>query len=100
MHRSGRTMAGTGACRSATPCTSSTQPTTEPKEASMKRALVLIAGLTAFLAVTIGLMAATARTSPAPRPQGRPVGPAVPSDTGAGERRLAVVGGGAATRGQ
>jgi hypothetical protein len=59
----------------------------------MKRALVLIAGLMAGLAITIGLMAATARTSPAPRPYGRPGGSAVPRDTGAGELLLAVVGG-------
>lgn len=66
----------------------------------MKRALVLIAGLTAGLALTIGLMAATARTSPAPRPHGRPGGPAVPRDTGAGELLLAVVGGVYETRAQ
>jgi hypothetical protein len=66
----------------------------------MKRALVLIAGLTAGLAITIGLMAATARTSPAPRPYGRPEGPAVPRDTGAGELLLAVVGGVYETRAQ
>ena len=59
----------------------------------MERARVLIAGLTVSLVVTIGLMAATAGTSPAPRPFGRPVGPAVPMDTGAGELLLAVVGG-------
>jgi hypothetical protein len=59
----------------------------------MKRALILIAGLTAGLVITIGLMAATARTSPSPRPYGRPGGPAVPTDTGAGEFLLAVVGG-------
>lgn len=59
----------------------------------MKRAHVLIAGLTASLVITIGLMAATARTSPAPRPFGRPVGPALTRDSGAGELLLAVVGG-------
>jgi hypothetical protein len=66
----------------------------------MKRAHVLIAALTAGLAITIGLMAATAGTSPAPRPFGRPVGPAVPRDTGAGELLLAVVGGVYDTRAQ
>jgi hypothetical protein len=59
----------------------------------MKRAHVLIAGLMVSLVITIGLMAATARTSPAPRPFGRPVGPALPRDSGAGELLLAVVGG-------
>lgn len=59
----------------------------------MKRAHVVIAGLMASLVITIGLMAVTARTSPAPRPYGRPAGPAVPRDTGAGELLLAVVGG-------
>jgi hypothetical protein len=59
----------------------------------MKRTYVLIAGLTAGLMITIGLMAATARTAPAPRPFGRPVGPALPRDSGAGELLLAVVGG-------
>jgi len=59
----------------------------------MKRAHVLIAGLTASLVITIGLMAATARTSPAPRPFGRPVGPSLPRDSGAGELLLVAVGG-------
>ena len=59
----------------------------------MKRAHVSIAGLMACLVITIGLMAATARTSPAPGPYGRPLGPEPPMDTGAGELLLAVVGG-------
>lgn len=59
----------------------------------MKRVNVVIAGLTVGVLVAIGLMAATARTAPAPRPVGRPLGPAVPKDTGAGELLLAVVGG-------
>jgi hypothetical protein len=59
----------------------------------MKRAHVLIAGLTLGVLVAVGLMAATARTAPAPRPFGRPLGPALPRDTGAGELLLAVVGG-------
>ena len=59
----------------------------------MKRAHVLIAGLTAGLLITIGVMTAAARTSPAPRPYGRGRGPALPQDTGAGELLLAVVGG-------
>jgi len=66
----------------------------------MKRTHVLIAGLTASLVITIGLMAATAHTSPAPRPYGRPIGPALPRDTGAGELLLAVVGGVYDTRAQ
>ena len=66
----------------------------------MKRAHVSIAGLTASLVITVGLMAATAETSPAPRPYSRPSGPAVPSDTGAGELLLAVVGGVYDTRAQ
>ena len=59
----------------------------------MKRVHVLIAGLMTSLVITIGLMAATARTSPAPRPFGRQLGPALPADTGAGELLIAVVGG-------
>ena len=59
----------------------------------MKRAHVMIAGLTVGVMVAIGLMAATARTAPAPRPFDRPSGPALPVDTGAGELLLAVVGG-------
>ena len=59
----------------------------------MKRAHVMIAGLTLGVLVSVGLMAATARTAPAPRPFGRSFGPALPRDTGAGELLLAVVGG-------
>ena len=66
----------------------------------MKHAHVLIAGLVASLVITIGLMAATARTSPAPRPYDRQVGPGLPRDTGAGELRIAVVGGVYDTRAQ
>jgi hypothetical protein len=66
----------------------------------MRRAHVLIAGLTASLVITIGLMAATARTSPAPGPYGRALGPALPRDSGAGELLLAVVGGVYDTKGE
>ena len=59
----------------------------------MKRAHVMIAGLTVGVLFAVGLMAATARTAPAPRPVGTPFGPSVPRDTGAGELLLAVVGG-------
>jgi len=59
----------------------------------MKRTYALIAGLTVGVMIAIGLMAATARTAPAPRPVGRPLGPALLKDTGAGELLLAVVGG-------
>jgi hypothetical protein len=59
----------------------------------MKRVHVVIAGLTVGVMVAIGLMAATARTAPAPQPFDRPPGPAVPRDTGAGELLLAVIGG-------
>lgn len=65
----------------------------------MKRAHVL-AGMTASIVITIGLMAATALTSPAPRPYGRAVGPEVARDSGAGELLLTVVGGVYDTRGQ
>ena len=59
----------------------------------MKRTHVTIAGLTAGVLVAIGLMAVTARTAPAPRPNARSVGPAIARDTGAGELLLVAVGG-------
>jgi hypothetical protein len=59
----------------------------------MKRMHVMTAALTVGVMIAIGLMAATARTAPAPRPFGRPVGPALVRDTGAGELLLTVVGG-------
>jgi hypothetical protein len=70
------------------------------KEASLKRTCVIAFGLVLGVLTTIGLMAVTARTAPASRPYGRPIGPEIVPDTGAGELLLAVVGGVYDTRAQ
>jgi hypothetical protein len=59
----------------------------------MKRRHAIVAGLAAGVMVSAGVLAATARTAPNPQPYGRPIGPAVVSDTGAGELLVAVIGG-------
>jgi hypothetical protein len=66
----------------------------------LKRTYVIAFGLMLGVLTTIGLMAVTARTAPAPRPYGRPIGPEIVPDTGAGELLLAVVGGVYDTRAQ
>ena len=66
----------------------------------MKRAHLMVAVLTVGVLIAVGLMAATARTAPAPRPVGRPFGPTLARDTGAGELLLVVVGGVYPTRAQ
>jgi hypothetical protein len=59
----------------------------------MKRRRAIVAGLVIGLMASAGVLAATARTAPNPQPYGRPIGPAMASDTGAGELLIAVVGG-------
>ena len=64
----------------------------------MKRTYVIVFGLAISVLAAIGLMAVTASTAPAPRPYGRPIGPEIAQDTGAGELLLVVVGGVYGTR--
>jgi hypothetical protein len=59
----------------------------------MKRRRAIVAGLVIGLMASAGVLAAAARTAPNPQPYGRPIGPAMASDTGAGELLIAVVGG-------
>src|SRR6185436_13256798 len=93
MRRSGRATVGTGVSRSATPCTSSTPPTTEPpEEASMERRQAIVAGLVVGVLASAGVMAAAAGKAPV-QGHGRPVGAALAPDSGAGELLIAVVGG-------
>jgi hypothetical protein len=58
----------------------------------MKRRHAIVAGLAAGVMASAGVLAA-AQTTPNPQPYGRPIGPAMASDTGAGELLIAVVGG-------
>ena len=58
----------------------------------MKRRHAIVAGLAAGVMASAGVLAA-ARPAPNPQPYGRPIGPAMASDTGAGELLIAVVGG-------
>jgi hypothetical protein len=59
----------------------------------MKRTIAIVAGLTAGVLTSLGIMTVVARTAPEPMPFGPPIGPSVGSDTGAGELLLLVVGG-------
>jgi len=59
----------------------------------MKRRHAIVAGLAAGMMASAGVLAAAARTAPNPQPYGGPIGPAMASDTGAGELLIAVVGG-------
>jgi hypothetical protein len=59
----------------------------------MKRGFAITAGLAVGVLASIGLMAVAARTAPEAAPYGRPIGPAIASDTGAGELLLVVLGG-------
>jgi len=59
----------------------------------MKRRHAIVAGLAAGVMVSAGVLAAAARTAPNLQPYGRPIGPAMASDTGAGELLVAVIGG-------
>ena len=59
----------------------------------MKRRHAIVAGLVIGLMASAGVMAAGARTAPAPGPGNRPIGPALAPDTGAGELLIAVIGG-------
>lgn len=59
----------------------------------MKRSYAIVAGLVVGVIVSIGVMAATARTAPAPAPQVAPIGPTLARDTGAGEMLVVAVGG-------
>ena len=59
----------------------------------MKRRHAIVAGLAAGVMASAGVLAAAARPAPSPQPYGRPIGPAMASDTGAGELLIAVVGG-------
>lgn len=57
----------------------------------MRRSIATAAALT--VAVSATLIGFVALAEPAPVPSSRPVGPAVPADTGAGELLLVVLGG-------
>lgn len=59
----------------------------------MKRSYAIVAGLVVGVIVSVGVMAATARTAPAPIPQVAPIGPTLAPDTGAGEMLVVAVGG-------
>lgn len=59
----------------------------------MKRRHAIVAGLAAGVMASAGVLAAAAGTAPNPQPYGRPIGPAMASDTGAGELLVAVIGG-------
>ncbi len=59
----------------------------------MKRTYAIVAGLAAGVLASLGIMAVAARTAPEPMPFGPPIGPAIRSDTGAGELLLVVLGG-------
>ena len=59
----------------------------------MKRRHAIVAGLAAGVMASAGVLAAAARTAPNPQPYARPIGPAMASDTGAGELLIAVIGG-------
>jgi hypothetical protein len=59
----------------------------------MKRRHAVVAGLAAGVVASAGVVVAAAGTAPSQQPQGRPVGPVIASDTGAGELLIAVVGG-------
>jgi hypothetical protein len=58
----------------------------------MKRRQAIVAGLVVGVLASAGVMAAAAGTAPT-RGNGRPVGPVLASDNGAGELLIAVVGG-------
>ena len=57
----------------------------------MRRTIAVVAVVT--VAVSATLIGFVAFAEPAPAPSSRPVGPAVPADTGAGELLLVVLGG-------
>jgi hypothetical protein len=59
----------------------------------MKRRQAIVVGLVVGVTASAGVIAGAAGKVPARLPNGRPVGPVVPADTGAGELLLAVVGG-------
>ena len=59
----------------------------------MKRTIAIVAGLAAGILASLGVVAVAARTAPEPKPFGPPIGPSIPSDTGAGEMLVVVVGG-------
>jgi hypothetical protein len=59
----------------------------------MKRTMAIVAGLSAGVLTSVGIMAAVARTAPEAMPYGRPIGPSIRPDTGAGELLLVVLGG-------
>jgi hypothetical protein len=59
----------------------------------MKRMHAIVAGVAAGVVASAGVWGAAASTAPDPQPFGPPIGPAVRSDTGAGELLIAVVGG-------
>jgi hypothetical protein len=59
----------------------------------MKRRHAIVAGLATGVMASAGVLAAAAWTAPNPQPYDRPIGPAMASDTGAGELLIAVVGG-------
>jgi len=58
----------------------------------MKRRHAIVAGLAAGVMASAGVLAAAARTAPNPQPYGRPIGPAMAPDTGAGELLVAIGG--------
>lgn len=65
----------------------------------MRRSTAVFVGATLGLVASTG-MAVTALTAPQEQPNGRPIGPEAPRDTGAGELLLVVMGGIYPTRAQ
>lgn len=59
----------------------------------MKTRSAMVSGLMIGVLASVGLLASAARTAPAARPYGPPIGPALTPDTGAGEMLFVVVGG-------
>ena len=59
----------------------------------MKRRQAIVVGLVVGVTASAGVIASAAGRAPVRLPNGPPVGPVVPADTGAGELLLAVVGG-------
>ena len=59
----------------------------------MKRRQAIVVGLVVGVTASAGVIASAAGREPVRLPNGPPIGPVVPADTGAGELLLAVVGG-------
>jgi hypothetical protein len=59
----------------------------------MKRRQAIVVGLVVGVTASAGVIASAAGRAPVRLPNGPPIGPVVPADSGAGELLLAVVGG-------